>query len=519
MGLELIRDILRFEQVVGEGQSQALVNRDIIVPDIKPDIARILSVEGKVNITSKDVEQDRIAVEGDVNLQILYAANGEPQPIYSMNQSANFSHYIDVPNAMPKMDADIKCDIEHIDFDRLNGRKVNMRCVLNLKGKVTDILSLDAVKEVSGVSDIQLLRDTIVTDEIVGNNTAQTVIKGSINIPQSMPHADELLKYNATIHSKDVKLEDDRVVITGKVFVPVLYSSKEENPDIFKVEEDMEFTHTLEMSGVTPDMLCYVDYRIEDVYAELKENDEEEKRQVDVEVVVNMRATVSQKKEFPAIIDAYAPSIEIECEKKNIAMDIFYARDSAQAVVKESVSLPADMPGIDKVYDMVCIPTVTDYKLVDDKVVIEGVLVCDVIYHTRNEENIVNSFQDEIPFRTSVIIPGCNSAMKPEVEVDIESMDGTMLTKNEVELRIILNCYVKLYNKVFKELITKIDQSEAEIQAHKASITIYVVQNKDTLWSIAKRYSTTVEDLVRVNEIVDADKLMPGMKLIIPKRA
>lgn len=517
MGLELIRDMLRFEQVVGEGQGQALVNKDIIVPDIKPDIARILSVEGKVNITSKEVEQDRIAVEGDVDFQILYAATGEPQPIYSMSQSANFSHFMDVPGAVPRMESEVRCDIEHIDFNRLNGRKLNMQCVLNLKGKVTDSVPVDVVKEIGGAPDIQVLRDTITTDEVIGENTAQVVVRGTIPIPEGISGANQLLKYSAIIHNKDTRIEEGKVIMTGSAFVPVLFLSKDEDADIYRVSDDIVFTHTMEIPGAGSGMTCYGDYKVEDVYAELKE-DEEGKGQIDVEVVVGLKSKVTEKSDFPIIIDAYAPSVRTEYEKKSLTMDIFFARDTSQAIIKESISIPEGLLGMDRVYDMVCKPMVTDCKITDDRVNIEGVVGCDVIYLEQGEERAVNSFSEEVPFRTTITIPDCNADMKPSVDVDIESMEFTMVTKEEVEVRIALNCDVKVYNKVKKEFIIKMEEVEGEVPLHKASITIYVVQPRDTMWNIAKRYLTTVQDIVRINEIADPDKLTPGMKLIIPKK-
>ncbi len=53
----------------------------------------------------------------------------------------------------------------------------------------------------------------------------------------------------------------------------------------------------------------------------------------------------------------------------------------------------------------------------------------------------------------------------------------------------------------------------------KSSITIYVVQQGDTLWKIAKRYYTTVDNLVLINEIDNPDVIKPGQKLIIPGKA
>ena len=49
------------------------------------------------------------------------------------------------------------------------------------------------------------------------------------------------------------------------------------------------------------------------------------------------------------------------------------------------------------------------------------------------------------------------------------------------------------------------------------SVIIYVVKPGDTLWKIAKRFGSTVNDIVRVNGIEKPDKLNVGEKIYIPK--
>ena len=50
---------------------------------------------------------------------------------------------------------------------------------------------------------------------------------------------------------------------------------------------------------------------------------------------------------------------------------------------------------------------------------------------------------------------------------------------------------------------------------NRPSILIYIVQPGDTLWKIAKRYSSSVDTLQNLNNIKNPDLLMPGQKLII----
>ena len=50
------------------------------------------------------------------------------------------------------------------------------------------------------------------------------------------------------------------------------------------------------------------------------------------------------------------------------------------------------------------------------------------------------------------------------------------------------------------------------------TIIIYVVQPGDTIWNIAKKYNTTGDDIVAINEIENPDKIYPGQKILVLKK-
>ena len=40
---------------------------------------------------------------------------------------------------------------------------------------------------------------------------------------------------------------------------------------------------------------------------------------------------------------------------------------------------------------------------------------------------------------------------------------------------------------------------------------------KHTLWNIAKRFGSTVAEIVKINEIENPDVIMPGEQLFVPR--
>ncbi|HZJ83141.1 MAG TPA: LysM peptidoglycan-binding domain-containing protein [Clostridia bacterium] len=48
---------------------------------------------------------------------------------------------------------------------------------------------------------------------------------------------------------------------------------------------------------------------------------------------------------------------------------------------------------------------------------------------------------------------------------------------------------------------------------------VYVVKPGDTLYSIAKKFNVSLEEMIRINNLSNPDQISPGQKLLIPKRA
>ena len=161
---------------------------------------------------------------------------------------------------------------------------------------------------------------------------------------------------------------------------------------------------------------------------------------------------------------------------------------------------------------------ITDKKLVEDKVIVDGVLNVNVLYKTSDEEKYIYTVNEEIPFSCPVEIPGCKIDMQCIGKVYLENIDAS-IEADTIAVKAVVEVYSRVNYVTHKEFLVDMDSVEGELPKKKASLTIYVVQHGDTLWKIAKKYATTIEDLVKLNSVEDCDIIKVGHKLIIPGRA
>ena len=66
--MELVKENVTVNQVSCKGDTQVLVDEDIIVPDVKPDILKILQLDAVSCITNKEITNGRVNVTGNAEL-------------------------------------------------------------------------------------------------------------------------------------------------------------------------------------------------------------------------------------------------------------------------------------------------------------------------------------------------------------------------------------------------------------------------------------------------------------------
>lgn len=525
MPIELKKEPVKINEVIGEDFSQTLVEGDIIVPDVKPDILRILQVDGTALVNSKEIQQDKIIVDGTVNFKILYVPDESQQEdlsgtgIKSIYANSSFSHEVALKGAQQNMIAQIESDIEHIDFKVLNGRKLNLKAVVSVDCKVTNTFELEMVTDIDGEEDVQVLRKNVKAFSSVAEDENEFVVREELEVPSGKPSIQDLLKMDVKITGKDVKLINNKVVVKGELNVCTLYAGDISEQPIQFMEHEIPFTEIFDVDGVREDMYCELDYAVQDVYFQVREDSDGDTRVVGIEATVNAHTKVSEWLALDVVADAYSPYADIAMETKTYKIDEMIDDQRAQTTLKEIIELPADIPDIVQVYNVITKPYISETKVETGKVVIEGVIDTYILYLADNTDNPIFSYKQEVPFKHSIDVNNVTPEMTCDVKVEVDHCSYNLNAGSEVEVRYTVATDLKVIRSTEVGLVTQAELTPvAEAQtAQRPSIVLYFVQKNDTLWKVAKQYRTTVQDIQAVNKLENADNISLGQQLLIPK--
>ncbi len=520
MSLELYKEQIKINQIAGEDYTQTLVEGDIIVPDTKPDISKILQVDGETVIISKEVQHGRVIINGIVNFKILYIPDQEGETIKSINTGTNFTHTVDLENARQDMNVLVESGVEHLEFSMTNSRKFNVKTVVSLNCKVVSAPVLDLVVDITGENDIQVFKKRINAYNIAAEDVQEYLISEDLEVPAGKPSIDDLIKVDVKIGSKDIKIIDNKLILKGSFFVSTLYTSYAEEGNIQFMEHEVPFTEVLSMEGVTEDMHCDTEYELLRVNSELREDSDGDIRVLSIENTLKVSAKASEKVSVDVVVDSYSPEGKVELKKKECSIDEIIEENKVQAAVREVIELPQDIPNIVQVYNVITKPYITETRVESDNIIIDGVIDTYILYLSDSEQNPIYSYKQEVPFSRRIEAKGVTSDMACDIKIETDHISYSMNTAAELEIRYMLGVSFTVIKTSKVEIISEAEFLPEGEMAYgiMPSIIIYFVQKGDTLWEIAKKYHTTICEIVRANCIENPDLIYPGQQLLIPRR-
>ncbi len=520
MSLELVKEAVRLNQPIGEDAIQTIVENDIIVPDINPDITRLLLLDGDSWIDSAEAASDKVLINGTVRYKILYVSDDSEQPVKSINSATAFQYSMEIPDTRQGMQCRVQCDIEHMEYEVINSRKVSVKAILNISGKTTDQVERQITQDFEGLEDIQILRNSVSVNSYIGNSEIVCTVDESLEIPAGKPTILEILRSDAKIIAKDFKVTDDRIVAVGELYLSTLYTADDEVRGIQFMEHQIPFTQSIDLPGVDEDSYCDISYDLGEVVCLAQEDSDGELRQLRCEAMVKLYAECFEKKEVELVEDAYSPYSRVSIEKEDLKLQELVFENKSQITVREAIEIDENSPDISELFNMLGKLSLSGGELTDDRITVEGVVVSNILYLADNEEEPVFCASHEIPFRHSLEAEGVRDGMGLAVEMDIEHSGYNIASAKEVDVRFTVGLKTRVTRQVTVPVVVKaLEQPQDENRlASQPSVTIYFTRQDDTLWQIAKNYSTTVEELIMNNDLEDIGALKGGEQLIIPRK-
>ena len=504
MAIETTRDNICVNHIIAQKTETVIVEGDSIIPDIKPDILNAISTSGTVCIYKKEINEGKVRLDGCIDTYVMYLADDENNSIRGVNVNLDFTQVIDVPNAMPEMNLDTEVKLKNIECKVINGRKIGIKAFLEINIKVTTNEDIDIINNVN-LKGIQMLNKNLNINSLIGRGSTKVYAKDTIVI-DNIDNLAEIMKADLHISNKDVKISYNKILAKADLNVRLLYLTDDNRMNT--VESVIPVMGFIDMPDVTEENVCDTKYEIKNVV--IKPNNAED-HSVYVEVEIEIYCEVYRNQEINIIQDLYSPTMNIMFTQKQIK--IMQRKENVQSTcnIREKQTIP-ELAG-NKIYDVTTNVDITKQTVLNDRILYEGEVTLNYIF---NSSNGIDTKKIVVPFNFNVDFPGVNQNSNIETNIEMGAQDFVITSDDSIDVKIDIIFNVTMAKSADINIIDDIKEEENR-SACTCSLVIYYVKDGDTLWKIAKKFGSTVEEIARINGIENVDKLNVGQQLFIPR--
>ena len=507
------------DQNIGNETIQTLLEGDIIVPDIKPDMSLMLQADAQISIDKIEVSQDRVNYIGRLNIQILYISRTNDKAIHNISVVVPVDDFVNMEGLSKDIWVEVRADIQNIDYNMINDRKISYKSVVDINVIADKAICYDVVTNIEGLAENHQKKIDLNLNKSVSNMADRFIIKDEIELSSGKPNIREILQSNIDISNQDVRVSNGKVTVTGELVITILYKGDSDDSVIEFLENEVPFNGVIDIQEVREDMFANVLLNLQDKYIQVKQDSDGEDRVIDIEVSLGAIVRVNTQESVEVLEDAYCINKKLSMERSNISYPKLICRNKNQSNIKEIIQLDNNSPDILQIFRGKGKSHLDDVKVVNDKVIVEGVIETDILYVAESDDTPLYSYKTMIPYRQVIETRGSLPNMDVKVDVIIDHILFNMLSGKEIEIRFVISFNTNVFKNEEKSMIVDINFEDLEqsIIDNIPSIAVYIVQNEDTLWKIAKKYNTSIDDILSVNELEDVEKVYPGQKLLILK--
>ena len=333
--LELVKQNIHMNRWKNQVNTQVTLDDDFIVPDTMSDIAQVILDTGEIQMEPVKTQNEKVVVRGKLNFHVLYRK--EEGGLQTLGGMIPFEETVNVPGLEEKDYVGISWQLEDLNTDIINSRKLSIKGIITLEVKVEALFDTEAAVELGTVEDeednlpqVETLKRTIDVAAIALRRKDTYRLKEEITLSGTKPAIDRILWTEMRLSGVTTRPLDGKIHLEGSLMVFVIYEGEGESAMVQWVEEAIPFSGELEMQGAVEEMIPAISARLIHKGVEEKPDYDGEMRELDVDAVIELDIRLYEERQLDILSDLYATNRELEVDTESARLRKRWLWEEAQ---------------------------------------------------------------------------------------------------------------------------------------------------------------------------------------------
>lgn len=536
---------------------QVTVEAKLSLPEEAPYPELIIGGDFQVGPLTSTIQEGSLLVNGKIYPQVLYLTKETPAPVsgedaheheeeaperysprensYSWlgDQGVPFEEQVEVPGLIPGMMAEVEVIPLGAIYEPGGADRISFHAKITLR--ITP-LSNQENQVVSGLTSpapekLNILKEQVTVEVVEDLKEAQFPIQTTLLIANSKPGIYKILKHLITLTGLTWEVNRGKLSIRGSLNHSLIYIGGDDEgqpTQIFVNHWNQEtgmavpFEVHMESAQIDPSLQVRPTVVVGDFTIERRAYRE-------IQCRMNLQASVKITKTIqPEIVNEVTSNTEdlIDIQKSALTLEEYNGEASGELGIDLTLELPFGQPGIERLLAYEGQLISAEAETTEQTIALNGGLSCTLLYMAEGFDapkfmmiHLESDSQRGIPITGMLDFPGLTSEARLEPRLQLENLNLEMVSSRSLKLTGTVKAKVIVRTPRFIPILKDCALVPPVDPATRPSMLFYIVQPEDTLWKVARRYQTTVNALVRVNQLSNPNQLDIGQKLLIPKRA
>lgn len=515
--MELKREDIQVLRTKSRATSQVTFDVDYNVPDVKPDIGRMIQNKGNVSVEEVRLNDGHAFLKGNLQVDLLYVGEEEGR-VNSLSAKLPMEETMNLEGIVSGDKLCLQWEIEDLSIHLIHSRKLNIKAVITFYAAVDELSGIRLPVSLED-ENISVQKKTMRLLDLAIHKKDTLRLKEEVELVSNKPNIVELLWYSLEVRGLDLRPEENVVKAKGELFLFALYRGDNEGETVQWLENSIPFSSEVECNGCTSDMIPNFASSIINQSVEVKPDSDGEERILVTDLVLELDIRLYREENFDVIMDVYTPFCQCIPKCRNEVLESLLVRNFSKCRVSDRIEIKEMQGKILQICHSQGKVKIDKTKIVKNGIQVDGIVQMKVLYIMGNDDMPFYSTEVMMPFSHMVEAQGIRDDSVYYFHTELEQLATSMIDSNEIEVRAVVSLNALVLQCREEKIIESIEEQPLDMEKIRSmpGITVYMVKQGDTLWDIAKKFYTTMEEIISMNDLED-DQVSSGQPLILVKK-
>lgn len=272
------------------------IRDEVTLPANHPNVSRILWNNLHLGDVEFKVMEEKLSIQGDIQLFLLYEGEGEDRPIRSFETTMPFSGVLECHGCREDMLPDIRYVQGQQDISvrpDLDGeeRCIGLELALDINIRIYEEETAEILSDIYGVTkEVKVQTHRTNLNRVRSCVTGKTKVTEHVRIPGGSPAILQILHSQAKVCPEQQSTVENGILLRGGIQVKVMYITGDDENPYACVDAQLPYNYTLEVPGILPEDVGKIHGDVEQLQVTMLDGEE-----MDVKVVLCFSTMVFER--------------------------------------------------------------------------------------------------------------------------------------------------------------------------------------------------------------------------------